>query len=549
MNAALYARVSSDRQDVDLSISAQLKALRDYAEQQGYRVVKEYVDEAESGRSAHRPQFQCMVADVRRDTTPFDALLVWKYSRFARSREDSIVYKTLLRKNDVQVISITEPSDDSPTGRLLEAIIESLDEFYSANLAQEIVRGMRESASRGFLVHSGTPYGYRRIKVKDGKTQRATLEIDPQTAPTVQRIFRSALKGEGLKGIAKALNADGIASPGGKRWGTATLHKVLTNEAYTGTLVWGLSSRSTNDLPPLRVEGSWPAIVDLETLEQVKAGLKVRSPKVANPRRVGSTHLLSGLACCGRCGKALTGAKAKSGKYSYYVCGTLLHQGSGACDARYLNARWFESFVIDQIKERILIPENLEELVRLVNEEMDGTSEARHQELEAIDGELAGVARRLERHYDALETGTLSVEDLGPRIQNLRHRQDQLRGAQEEMRRSLSKPEAELADLSLVTDYARELGEVLSLGTLVERKGFIRSFVQEVRVTGSEATIRYTLPVPLDDAGDEYPKVLDSIYCGGAGGDRTLYLFNAIEALSRVSYSPIFAVYWARSQV
>ena len=221
----------------------------------------------------------------------------------------------------------------------------------------------------------------------------------------------------------------------------------------------------------------------------------------------------------------------------------------GACDARYLNARWFESFVIDQIKERILIPENLEELVRLVNEEMDGTSEARHQELEAIDGELAGVARRLERHYDALETGTLSVEDLGPRIQNLRHRQDQLRGAQEEMRRSLSKPEAELADLSLVTDYARELGEVLSLGTLVERKGFIRSFVQEVRVTGSEATIRYTLPVPLDDAGDEYPKVLDSIYCGGAGGDRTLYLFNAIEALSRVSYSPIFAVYSARSQV
>ena len=521
MNAALYARVSSDRQDVDLSISAQLKALRDYAAQHGYQIAMEYVDEAESGRSAHRPQFQRMVADVRRDPTPFNAVLVWKYSRFARSREDSIVYKALLRKHNVQVISITEPSDDSPTGRLLEAIIESLDEFYSANLAQEIVRGMRESASRGFLVHSGTPYGYRRIKVKDGKTQRATLEIDSQTAPTVQRIFRSALKGEGLKEIAKALNVDGIASPGGKQWGPATLHKVLTNEAYTGTLVWGLNSRSTNDLPPIRVEGAWPAIVDRETLEQVKAGLKERSPKVTNPRRVGSTYLLSGLASCGRCGKALTGAEAKSGKYSYYVCGTLLHQGSGACDARYLNARWFESFVIDQIKERILIPENLEELVRLVNEEMDGASEARRQELEAIDGELAGVAGRLERLYDALETGTLSLEDLGPRIQHLRHRQDQLRGAQEEMRRSLSERKAELADLSLVTDYARELGEVLSRGTLVERKSFIRSFVQEVRVTGSEAAIRYTLPLPPGDAGDESPKVLDSIYCGGGEGNRT----------------------------
>ncbi len=236
MNVVLYARVSSDRQDVDLSISAQLRNLKEYAKAQGHSIVREYVDEAESGRSAHRPQFQRMVADVRRSTAPIDLVLVWKYSRFARNREDSIVYKTLLRKHGVQVISITEPFDDSPTGKLLEAIIESLDEFYSANLAQEIVRGMRESASRGFLVHSGTPYGYSRVKVKDGKSERASLEIDPHTAPIVESIFHSALRGDGLKGIAKALNADGIASPKGKRWGTTTLHKVLMNEAYTGTV-------------------------------------------------------------------------------------------------------------------------------------------------------------------------------------------------------------------------------------------------------------------------------------------------------------------------
>ena len=131
------------------------------------------------------------------------------------------------------------------------------------------------------------------------------------------------------------------------------------------------------------------------------------------------------------------------------------------------------------------------------------------------------MAGRLERLYDALETGALSLEDLGPRIQHLRHRQDQLRGPQEEMRRSLSKWKKELADLSLVTDSARELGEVLSRGTLVERERFIRSFVQEVRVTGSEATIRYTLPFPPNDAGDESQKVLNSIYCGGGEGDRT----------------------------
>lgn len=101
---------------------------------------------------------------ARRSSKPFNAILVWKYSRLARNREDSIVHKTLLRRHDVQVISITEPFEDTPTGRLLEAMIESLDEFYSVNLGEEIMRGLRESASRGFWVNGYAPYGYHRIK-------------------------------------------------------------------------------------------------------------------------------------------------------------------------------------------------------------------------------------------------------------------------------------------------------------------------------------------------------------------------------------------------
>ena len=182
MKVAIYARVSSDRQDVDLSIAAQLRALREYAAKQGDQGVREYVDEAESGRTADRPQFQRMIAEARRASRPFQLILVWKYSRFARSREDSAVFKSLLKKHGVRVVSITEPFDDSPTGRLMEAIIESLDEFYSANLGQEVLRGMRESASRGFYVASRAPYGYWRVKVKDGKMERATLQPDPGTA-------------------------------------------------------------------------------------------------------------------------------------------------------------------------------------------------------------------------------------------------------------------------------------------------------------------------------------------------------------------------------
>ena len=160
MKIALYVRVSSDKQDVDLSIAAQLKALREYALRNGCQIIQEFVDEAESGRSSARPYFREMIALARRPNKPLDAILVWKYSRFARSREDSILYKAMLKKAGVQVISISEPFDNSPTGRLMDGIIESLDEFYSDNLGEDVTRGMRESAGRGFYLSSSPPYGY-----------------------------------------------------------------------------------------------------------------------------------------------------------------------------------------------------------------------------------------------------------------------------------------------------------------------------------------------------------------------------------------------------
>ena len=131
---ALYARVSSDRQDVDLSVSAQLRALRDYAEKNDYLVARKYVDEAESGRIADRPQFQKMLNEASKPEAPFQEILVWKFSRFTRKREHAVAFKSMLRRKGIRVVSITKHADDTPTGKLMEAIIESVDEFYSENL-------------------------------------------------------------------------------------------------------------------------------------------------------------------------------------------------------------------------------------------------------------------------------------------------------------------------------------------------------------------------------------------------------------------------------
>lgn len=513
MRVAIYARVSSEKQDVDLSISAQLKALREYAARNAHVILREFVDEAESGRTSERPAFREMVAMARRKHKPVDAMLVWKYSRFARSREDSIVFKSMLRKNGVQVISITEPSEDTPTGRLLEAMIESLDEFYSANLGEEVTRGMRESASRGFYLSAYAPYGYRKVKVKDGSKERVTLELQRPEAVVVSRAFRLILQGHGLMEIIRELNGEGIAGPRRSSWGKTSLYQVLTNEAYAGTLVWGRSN--ARGLPPVRVDNAWPAIVSREYFDQAQKKMEERAPAIINPRRASSRYLLSGLAKCGHCGKALVGQDAKGGQFTYYVCGSLLKKGPKSCQARYLNSQKFEDIVIGKIKEHILTTDNLKELVRLVNEELDLASADDRERLQAVNTQIEDTNRRSERLYDALETGKVGLDDISPRIQQHRDRLKQLQVTKWELEAHLSQGQIELSEEETVKRYVEDMRDVLSNSHLTERRSFVKSFVKEVKVTGKDVLLTYTMPMTANRVLQEGITVLDTVQYGG----------------------------------
>jgi site-specific DNA recombinase len=536
MKVALYARVSSEKQDVDLSISAQLKSLREYATRNGHEVTKEYVDESESGKTTARPAFREMISAARRSPKPFDLILVWKYSRFARSREDSIVFKTMLRKNGIRVVSISEPAEDTPTGKLLEAMIESLDEFYSANLGEEVTRGMRESASRGFYISSRAPFGYRKVKVNDGGKERPKLELELNQAHVVARIFSLILEGNGLMETAKQLNKEGVAGPKGRGWIKTTIHKMLINEAYTGTLVWG--HNSVHDLSPIRVDNAWPAIIDRDTFERVQSLLKDRAPVNLHPKRAASRYLLSGLARCGHCGKNLVGHDAKSGRFTYYVCGTLLKKGTHSCPTRYLNSQLFENLVIDKIKEHVLTTDNLTRLVHMVNEEMDSMAIEYRQRLDNVINEIADADRRLERLYDALETGRIQLVDLAPRIQQLRQRRGQLEAARLQLEQEISARRVELADEETVAHCVSDLRNLLSESPLAERKSFVRSFVKEVKVTGDSVLLTYTIPMLPKGSTEEMLPVLSIVHDGGAEGIRTPDLLLAKQALSRLSYSP-----------
>ena len=276
---ALYARVSSDNRMLTCPSRHSCGPCATMPRRTATSLWGVY---RRGGERAHRGSAPVQ-EDARRRTAPgapFKEILVWKFSRFTRKREHAVAFKAMLRRRGVRVVSITEHADDTPTGKLMEAIIESVDEFYSENLAQEVTRGMREAASRGFWVSSHPPLGYRRLYVQDGAKKRPRLELDSPADAVVRRIFDMVLKGSTIMGVTKALNEDGVATSTGSQWRITTVHKILENEAYTGTLVWGKNAK--DGTPPVRVENAFPAIVTSQEFQRVKRLLKSRSPKIVH---------------------------------------------------------------------------------------------------------------------------------------------------------------------------------------------------------------------------------------------------------------------------
>jgi site-specific DNA recombinase len=343
--------------------------------------------------------------------------------------------------------------------------------------------------------------------------------VEPHEAQIVARMFNEVLNGKGLKEILKGLNQEGIVGPKGKDWIKTTVHKILTNEVYTGTLVWGRNS--VRGLPPIRVENVWQPIVIKETFDNVQSLLKSRAPSYLHPRRTGSHFLLSGVAKCGYCGKALIGHDAKQGQFTYYVCGTLLKKGAGTCPAHYINGQRLEHAVIRELKERILTEKNLKELVRQVNEEMEIASVEYREQLDTVISELNDTSQRLNRLYDALETNKIGIDDLAPRIQELRRRQAQLLSTRAELEQKLSDRRVYLTDMVTVADYMQDLRSLLDESSLPERKAFIKSFVKEARVNDNEVSLIYTMPIPPQKITGEELAVLPIVHYGGPLWTRT----------------------------
>ena len=381
---------------------------------------------------------------------------------------------------------------------------------------------MREAASRGFWVAPNAPYGYRKAYVQDGGKKRPRLELDPPADAVVRRIFEMALQGGSLLDITRTLNDEGIASPKGEPWLKTTVHTMLCNEVYAGALVWGAGAK--DNAPPVRVEKAFPAVVSKPKFRQVAGLLRSRAPKSVHPRRASTPYLLSGLVKCETCGKALTAHEAKGGQYTYYVCHSLLKKGRGTCETPRLNSRRFEELIVGNIWENILTESNIRDLVKLVDEEMDGVAREQRERLQTIEEELDEVRRRLGRIWHVIEITDLDMSDATERVSEHRERKEKLEAAAEEARAMLSKRRVTLDKVETITAFAKDMSEFLKTSELTESRAFIRSFVKEIEVRPGRAAIHYTIPISRST-----PKIAvlvggrfgcDRVRSGGSTGGR-----------------------------
>lgn len=313
---AAYIRVSDERQD-EYSPDSQLKKIREYAAKEGYIIPDEFVfyDDGISGRNVKkRDDFNRMIAIAKEKTHPFDIIYVWKFSRFARNQEQSILYKNLLKKQGVSVVSVSETIPDGTFGTLIERIIEWMDEFYSINLGAEVQRGMTEKISRGEPVVA-PPYGY---KMGDN----VYVPDEDGSADIVREIFDRYASGEKQRAIAMALGERGVRTRQGNKPDNRWVEYILRNPAYVGKLRYstgGIRAVSRKDYENeniMVVDAHHEPLISMELWEKVQKMLddqKKKYPKYAR-REQPIDYILKGLVRCSSCGGTLTMSSATSGK-------------------------------------------------------------------------------------------------------------------------------------------------------------------------------------------------------------------------------------------
>ena len=385
--AVIYARFSSHTQ-TEQSIEGQLRECYDYAKRHDLLIVDEYIDRALTGTHDKRPSFLRMIEDSKRKT--FNYVLVYQLDRFARNRYDSANYKAKLKKNGVRVLSAKENITEDASGILIEGVLESMAEYYSAELSQKVKRGIKESLSKGYFLGGYTLFGY------DIVDKRWT--INSIEAPIVKDMFERYKNGEKAQSIVDRLNAMGIHNKTGAKFTVNSFAKIIRNSKYMGVVI-NNETKYTNVVP---------AIVDEQTFITCNRIMDNQRHKQKTTKEH-SPYILSGKLFCGNCGTLMTADDGTShtGKvYRYYKCFNR-KRNKNACNKTAITKDKLEDIVFSKTIEYILQPQTIDQLALAVTEKFNKGLE-KSNELALLEKEHKNVQKALNGFLTAIAQGIIT---------------------------------------------------------------------------------------------------------------------------------------------
>lgn len=430
--AVAYYRFSSHAQN-EQSIDQQRELAEEYAKIHGLNIVKEYADEALSGRDDSRPQYQLLLSEIK--TLKPAALILWKTDRLGRDRYDLIIAKKIIRDAGCSIECVAEPFLDpnDPTSIFIEGMLDAQAEYYSANLKQNVMRGLNFNAKNCY--YNGVKvFGYTTeelpIKGKGGRAKKI-YAIDPVTSPVVRRIFEDFAGGKPLQDIINELNNQGLKTAKGGLFNVNGLRHILMNRMYLGEYHYG----------DVVVPDGVPRIISDDLFEEVQKRFvlnkhKPKSPEVRHLEATEPRFWLTGKLFCGECKESMQGVSgtSKSGRiYYYYEC---KNHRKHKCKLKPVQKDFLERCVIEILREFLSDQGNLASLAVDVSE----YAKKLHSDdtyLKSLQAELVQAEKEIKNLIEAVKQGVIS-KTLQQSLSELETKQEALEDAIENEKAKLA---------------------------------------------------------------------------------------------------------------
>lgn len=492
-----YYRYSGGSGQTEQSIEGQRRDCESWARAHGYVIGHEYIDRHISGKTDNRTQFQRMMDDS--DKGAFDMLICWKTDRLARNRYDSAIYKSRLRKNGVKIVYAAESSIDGPEGIILEGLMESLAEYYSAELSQKLRRGIRESALKCHCLG-----GYHALGLTSNKNHEYV--IDESQAPTVRYIFEQYATGRTAADIVADLNAKGVRTATGGPFNKNSVLRIVTNEQYIGTY----TSRAHN----VRVENAIPAIIDRDLWDKVQAMVR-RNRAGRSAKSRSANYLLSSKLTCQLCGgtmKGVSGTGRHGEKHYYYACS---NHTVRKCEKRNVEKSFLEDLIVQATCDYILAPGKMEQIADQVIEVQKADRRADNPEKDMLESELQECTRKQKNILRAIEDGTGSAR-LSERLRELEEQEASLRYRISSMEEPAAAPIYTRDQLLfMLSQFQRSPDEQDD----DYKRRLVDTFIQDIRLSDDSAFVQFNISDHTDEKSTALESVVLSLNNGAPDGE------------------------------